>query len=83
MEKSIFEEMAPWVGDNARFPRVGDDGFDGFEFASSQVETIHNEACENTKLDTASEIIRALARSDMDSERDFLLAVKIAAESAV
>lgn len=83
MKKTVFDEIAPWVGDNARFPRVGDDGFDGFVFAASQVETIHNEACENTKLDTASEIIRALARSDMDSERDFLLAVKIAAESAV
>ena len=82
MERLATPNM-PWIGDKMKFPRVWDDGFDGFDFTSEQVETIHNEARESAKLDTASEIVRALARLDMDSERDFLLAVQAAAELAV
>ena len=73
----------PWIGDNARFPRPGDDGFDGFEFTSEQTAVIDAEARENAAFNTAADIVRALAKLDMDSERDFLMAVRTAAETVV
>ena len=82
MAKETPADM-PWIGDNAKFPRVGDDGFDGFNFTSEQVETIHEEVREDTAIDVASGFIRALAQIDMDSDRDFLKAVRTAAELVV
>lgn len=83
MAKTALKEIAPWLGDNACFPRVGDDGFDEFDFTPEQVEIIAEETREETALNMASDIIRALSKLDMDSERDFLRVVKIAAETVV
>ena len=83
MAKTALKEIAPWLGGNACFPRVGDDGFDGFEFTSEQTAIIDAEARENAALNTAADIVRALAKLDMDSERDFLMAVRTAAETVV
>lgn len=69
----------PWLSDAVKFPRVSDEGFDEFDFTPEQVEIIHDETRENTALEMASDIIRELSKLEMDSERDFLKAVRVIA----
>ena len=74
MEKPDFSKM-PWIGDKMKFPRVADDGFDSFDFTPEQVRIIAEETGDEAEMDLASDIIRALAKLEMDSQRDFLKAV--------
>ena len=74
----------PWLSDAVKFPRVFDEGFDDFSgFTPLQVEIIHAETREETALEVASGIIRALAKLDLDSDRDFLMAVQSAADQVI
>lgn len=79
MATPALDEIAPWVGDDARFPREGDMGFDCFDFTSKQVETI----CREKMVETAADIVRALTALDMKSDKDLLLAVQAAANVAL
>lgn len=77
-----YEKM-PWIGDSMRFPHIGDEGFDEFEFTPRQVEMLYDETRKETQIEVSSEIIRKLSDIDMCSDLDFLKAVAVIAENAI
>ncbi len=68
----VKSENMPWLGEEMRYPRVEDEGFDTFQFSPEQVARIDRTARIESSVNTVADIIRVLANTEIENEIDFI-----------